>query len=113
MLLLAGSGAILPQLSALCPRPRAGEIVVCADAEARRSPWRLPLPPPPVDGAAHGASVSRERNALIAPDNASSGSCSSVGPGGWTGCRYRDFKRNVEQAAGQRDARGRIFVSPR
>jgi hypothetical protein len=112
-LLLAGGGGILPQLSALCPKPLPGEILVCADGESPRSSWRVAPGAPPIEGASNTASVSRERNALIAADNASSGSCSSVGTGGWTGCRHREFKRNVEQAAGQRDFRGRIFVQPR
>ena len=106
-LLLIGQAAIPPKLSALCPKGEPGEIVVCADPEPRKSPFRLPLPSAPVFGTRGTASVSRERNALIEPGPGGIGSCSTAGAGGWTGCSYRDFKRNVEQAAGGSDPRGR------
>ncbi len=112
--LLLAAPAVPPSLSALCPKAVPGEIVVCADGEPPKSPWRLPEPPPRAFGSRGSESVSRERNALIEPANVSSGSCSTVGPGGWTGCRYRDFKRSVEQAAGSRDPRGRLYeAAPR
>ncbi|KPF60086.1 hypothetical protein IP88_16235 [alpha proteobacterium AAP81b] len=70
----------------------------------------MPCGNEPIVGARGTASVSRERNALIEPDNASLGRRSGIGPGGCTGCRYRDFKRNVEQVAGAGDSRRRIFA---
>lgn len=101
--------AIPPRLSALCPKGEPGEIVVCADPDPPKSPYRLPLPTLPEVGARGTASVSRERNALLEPGPGGIGSCSTAGAGGWTGCSYGDFKRNVEQAAGGSDPRGRVY----
>lgn len=108
-LLAGGAAAEVPaSLSVLCPKAAPSEIVVCADGEPPASPYRLPLPVDPVAGDRNLVAVSRERNALIEPDAGGTGSCSASGAGGWTGCQYRSFKQNVQQAAGSRDVRGRI-----
>lgn len=109
--LLAGPGLaqIPPSLSALCPKPLPGEIVVCADEEPPKSPYRLPLPVPLVEGSRETISPSRERNALLDYDLGGTGSCSTVGPGGWTGCKYQDHRRAAEQRAKAKDPRGHLF----
>jgi hypothetical protein len=47
-------------------------------------------------------SVSRERNALMEPGaRTGTGSCSTVGPGGFTGCMARHFDRQIDQYGGR------------
>lgn len=80
--------------SELC-RPTEGtdEIVVCAqrsEDEAYRLP---PQARGPVPGSRTVRSVSAERNALFDYDAGGIGSCSTVGPGGGTGCTLRSIKR--------------------
>lgn len=112
--LLAAPAAaqIPPSLSALCPKPLPGEIVVCADQEPQKSPYRLPLPVPLEEGSRETISPSRERNALFDYDLGGIASCSTVGPGGWTGCKYREHNRAVEQRGMAKDPRGHLFEQP-
>ena len=109
--LLAAPAAaqIPPILSALCPKPLPGEIVVCADLEPPKSPYRLPLPVPLVEGSRETISPSRERNALFDYDFGGIGSCSTTGAGGGTGCHHRNHMHGVEQRAKARDPRGHLF----
>ncbi len=100
---------VSPQLSALCPKPKPGEIVVCADQEPPKSPYRLPLPVPLEEGSRETISPSRERNALLDYDIGGTGSCSTVGAGGWTGCSYREHRHAAEQRAMSKDGRGHLF----
>lgn len=97
-------------LSALCPEPKPGEIVVCADGEPAPSPYRAPFKPGPVVGSRNSVSVSRERNSLVELGmDGGGGSCSAVGAAGMYGCQFRDHRRWVEQSANSKDNRGRIF----
>ncbi len=81
-----------------CRRPETGEIVVCGTNE--RSPYRLQPVPERFDPEAGVDSVSRERNALQEGGEAGIGSCSTVGPGGGSGCMTGNWKRKREQKAG-------------
>ncbi len=94
------------QLQALTPRivrycasesrralERGDEIVVCAEA---RSPYRL-APSERFDPAGPADSVSRERHRLYEHGESGTGSCSTVGPGGWTGCMSKRWKDAREQ----------------
>ena len=108
-LALQAAALLPPGWSALCPKPEPGEVVVCADREPPAAKWRLPMAFPREFGERGTASVSRERNALLGPDVGTIGNCNNVGPGGWTGCSYQSFKQNVQQAAGSRDPRGRVY----
>lgn len=101
--------AVSPLLSSRCPRSGADEITVCADPEPRQSPYRLPLAQPPEAGTKAATSVGRERNGLFDYDAGGSGLCSSVGPGGASGCAFKQFKRNVQQRANAADPRGRLY----
>jgi len=87
-----------------CARARGGdEILVCGRRDEPRSRYRLPVEPDQgFDPGAGVASVSRERSALMgAPrGGAGIGSCSTVGPGGYTGCMANDFHRDIEQYGG-------------
>jgi len=107
----SGTAALLPRgWSALCPpKTRPDEIVVCTNRDPPPSPYRAPIALPRPFGARGTASVSAERNRLLGPDTSSIGSCSAVGPSGAFGCRYQSFKDNVNQAAGSRDPRGRVY----
>ena len=75
----------------------ATEIVICGKP-LERSPYRLPPqqhrgfdPEGPV------MSVSRERNALLEHGDTGIHSCSTTGPGGWTGCDLKVIKRAEQQ----------------
>lgn len=100
-----------PGWSVACPpRSTADEIVVCANRDPPPSPWRAPLPVRRSFGERGTASVSAERNRLLGPDVGTAGTCSGTwGPGGAFGCKYNEFKANVNQAAGSRDPRGRVY----
>ncbi len=102
-----------PSLSALCPKARPGEIVVCADPDPPKSPYRLPLPVERDPGDPRNVSVSRERNALFDYDAGGIGSCSTSGAGGSSGCGFQRHKRWVEQRANARDPRGQVFNDPK
>jgi hypothetical protein len=109
LILLVLAAVIPPSLSALCPKAKPGEIIVCADADPPKSPYRLPLEMPPERGSKNSISVSRERNALIEPDAGGIGSCGAAGAGGMSGCGLQAHKRWVEQRAGARSGAGRIY----
>ena len=70
------------------------EVVVCARRE--RSPYRLPERKT-FDPSGDMQSVMRERQAWAEEGDAGIGSCSAVGPGGWTGCMVKDWKRQRDQ----------------
>jgi len=97
-------------LSALCPKPKPGEILVCADGELAPSPYRAPIKPGPEVGDKTSISVSRERNALVELGmDGGGGSCSTAGAMGMYGCQFQEHRRWVEQSANSKDKRGRIF----
>lgn len=106
----SGTAAMLPPAwSALCPpKSRPDEIVVCATRDPA-SPYRAPLPGPRTFGERGTASPSAERNQLLGPIVGTIGNCSTWGPGGLYGCGFKEFKENVNQAAGSRDPRGRLY----
>ncbi|HEX9931506.1 MAG TPA: hypothetical protein VGB08_01550 [Allosphingosinicella sp.] len=76
----------------------AEEIVVCGPSS--RSPYRLMPPPEGFDPRGGIDGVSRERHRLIDVGAAGIHSCSTVGPGGWTGCDLRRWREAHEQRAG-------------
>ena len=77
------------------------EIVVCGRREQPRSPYRLPEPPPRFDAGEGTASVSRERHSLYEHGDTGIHSCSTVGPGGYTGCTFKKWKDGYEQWGGK------------
>jgi hypothetical protein len=79
----------------------AEEIVVCGRRGGRRSPYRLPEPPPRFDAGEGTASVSRERHGLYEHGDTGIHSCSTVGPGGYTGCTFKKWKEGYEQWGGK------------
>ena len=74
------------------------EVVVCGRPE--RSPFRLPPSADRFDPDGPIDSVSRERHRLIDHGAFGIGSCSTVGPGGWTGCDLIKWKQEHEQKDG-------------
>ena len=112
---VTGTASLMPPgWSVLCPpKTRPDEIVVCADRAPQPSPYRAPLPVRREFGGRGTASVSAERNRLLGPDMGTIGTCSAWGAGGAFGCRHQHFKDNVNQAAGVRDPRGRVYAEPR
>lgn len=72
------------------------ELVVCG-RRVEPDRYRLPIRPERFDPGGTVDSVSRERHRLYEVGDAGIGSCSTVGPGGWTGCAFKKFKADVEQ----------------
>jgi hypothetical protein len=102
----AQSGFVLPRTELLrpnCERARDDEIVVCGrGVEEPRSRYRLPEEPDRgFDPAGTVDSVSRERNRLMEPGAAGTGSCSPAGSGGWSGCMANDFRNQIDQYGGR------------
>ena len=115
VLAAAGTASLMPpDWSVLCPpKSRPDEIVVCADREPAQSPYRAPLPVLRDIGERGTASVSAERNTLLGPDVGTAGTCSGTwGPAVPFGCKYNEFKNNVNQAAGSSDPRGWLYREP-
>jgi hypothetical protein len=95
--------AILPTIDKPCLNTEEN-IVVCGRRVPGRSPYRLPEPPPRFDAGEGTASASRERNSLLEHGDTGIHSCSTVGPGGYTGCTFKAWKQSDEQWGGK--ARG-------
>ncbi|MFN3944136.1 MAG: hypothetical protein ACK4K7_04315 [Allosphingosinicella sp.] len=93
-----GSPPAMVPLARDCAAPGTDDIVVCAGREPN-SPYRLPPQPDGFDPFGTVESVSRERNRLIDVGAEGTGSCSTVGVGGWTGCGAIAFKQRIEQQA--------------
>jgi hypothetical protein len=70
------------------------EIIICANPREQQR-YRLRRQAWDPNGAT--PSVSRERHSLYEQGDAGIGSCSTVGPGGWTGCALRSWKAAREQ----------------
>jgi hypothetical protein len=92
--------AILPVIEKPCSKTEE-DIVVCGRREQPRSPYRLPEPPPRFDAGDGTASVSRERHGLYEQGATGIHSCSTVGPGGYTGCTFKQWKDGYEQWGGK------------
>lgn len=88
-------------------RQRADDIVVCG-TRGERSPYRLPPQHEGFDPEGSVPSVARERHKLYEVGETGIGSCSNVGPGGWTGCQFKTWKEGRQQRAGK----GTISVGP-
>jgi hypothetical protein len=84
-----------------CATPRPGEEVVVCGRRDERSPYRLPELQEGFDWRGDVDSVSRERHSLYEMGAFGIGSCSTVGPGGWTGCDFIKWKAEKEQRAGR------------
>ena len=72
------------------------EVVVCGRRNERER-YRLPIRNQGFDKDGAVESVSRERHRLYEVGDSGIGSCSTVGPGGWTGCFHKWVKARREQ----------------
>jgi len=72
------------------------EVVVCG-RRGERELYRLPIRNQGFDKDGTVDSVSRERHRLYEVGDSGIGSCSTVGPGGWTGCFHQWVKARREQ----------------
>lgn len=70
------------------------EVLVCG--RRGRSPYRLPEREA-FDPDGDMPSVMRERTAWIEEGDVGTQSCGPVGPGGWTGCMVKQWKRQRDQ----------------
>lgn len=91
--------SILEQLNACPPSESPDEIVVCGRRDDDR--YRLPIRDQHFDPDGPQDSVARERGRLLEGGEAGIGSCSTVGPGGYTGCFAQAIKRRQQQQAGR------------
>jgi hypothetical protein len=101
-----------PSLSALCPKARPGEFVVCAEVDPPKSRYRLPLPMERDPGDPRNTSVSAERNGLFDHDSGGIGSCFAANNAAGSGCSALKHRRWTEQRANAKDPRGRLWDRP-
>jgi hypothetical protein len=102
--------AAAPRIVPPC-NERGEEIVVCGE-RITNQPYRLP--PQQSEGFDPWGgtdSVSRERNKLLGPGPAGNGSCTVVGPGGWTGCDIAVIKQAEQQGKRVGIGSGRASVA--
>jgi hypothetical protein len=93
-----------------CPaQETSGEIVVCGKGTGR-SPYRLAPAPEGFDPHGDMDSVSRERHRLFEVGASGIGSCSTSGPGGWTGCDLIKWKDQYEQRARSKPQEHGVFL---
>ena len=96
--------------ASIAPCPTTGEITVCATREPDgRSRYLPPIPFAYAPGDPRAQSGSAARNGLFDYDGGGLGTCSNVGPGGFTGCGFQRHKRWALQKAGAADGRGPLF----
>ena len=72
------------------------EIVVCGSREQQRR-YQVTDPDAPFDIRGSVPSVATERMEWIEEGDVGIQSCSAVGPGGWTGCALKAFKKRRKQ----------------
>jgi hypothetical protein len=91
-----------PFTASACPRNRAppDDITVCGRHDPGNG-YRLPPAPEGFDPGGTIDSVSRERHRMLDVGAVGTQSCSAVGPGGWTGCEFNDWRHADEQWAGR------------
>jgi hypothetical protein len=101
-------------LAAQACQPDPDDITVCGRRN-RGDGYRVPPPPDGFDPGGTVDSVSRERHRMLDVGAVGTQSCSAVGPGGWTGCVFNDWRRADEQWAGRNHGhwpRARLHVGP-
>jgi len=80
-----------------CDREARGDEIVVCGRRNETERFRLPIRPDGFDKRGPIDSVSRERHRLIQEGDEGIGSCSTIGPGGYTGCFHRNTKRRCQQ----------------
>ena len=80
-----------------CRAPAAkDEVLVCGRRDARKR-YQVTDPRAPFDPAGNVESVPRERARWVEELETGIGSCSPVGPEGFTGCTLKQFKHQRQQ----------------
>lgn len=72
------------------------EVLVCGRRNARDR-YQVTDPHAAFDPNGPVASVATERSRWVEEGDTGIGSCSAVGPGGFTGCKLKEWKRNRQQ----------------
>jgi hypothetical protein len=108
----AAAAPAAPTIVPDCTRQQTQDILVCARRGAR-SPYRLPPQPEGFDPDGAMASVSRERHRLYEVGQTGIGSCTNVGPGGWTGCDFLHWRDEHHQRDGNGPVAIRVGVTKR
>ena len=80
-------------------REQRDEVVVCGRRDAQRR-YQVTDPDAPFDPSGPVDSVARERSRWVEEGDVGIQSCSAVGPGGWTGCAVKQWKRARQQHKG-------------
>jgi hypothetical protein len=94
-----------PATSRICPPGASRDDITVCGRRNDGAGYRLPAPDR-FDPAGPVDSVSRERHRLLDVGAVGTGSCSTVGPGGWTGCMFNDWRHADEQYAGRNHGHG-------
>nr|WP_294849744.1 hypothetical protein [uncultured Sphingomonas sp.] len=82
-----------------CRTRNSKDIVVCGQRK-RNEKYRMPGRDAPFDPDAETSeSVMRERMKWTEGGEAGPGSCSAIGPGGWTGCLLKTWREKDQQSA--------------
>jgi len=71
-------------------------VTVCGRREQQRR-YQVTDPAAPYDPKGPVKGVMRERMGWISEGDTGPGSCSGVGPGGWTGCGAKAFRQRLQQ----------------
>jgi hypothetical protein len=72
------------------------EVLVCGRRDTQRR-YQVTDPDAPFDPAGNVDSVASERGKWIAEGDTGPGSCGPVGPGGWTGCKLKEWRKIRQQ----------------
>ena len=80
-----------------CRQVDSDEILVCGRRKVNER-YRMPDRDAPFDPEGETESVMRERMSWAEGGEAGIGSCGPVGPGGWTGCKTREWERERQQS---------------
>lgn len=95
-----------------CKAQGTQDIVVCGQ-RGERSPFRLPPQREGFDPDGAMPSVARERHRLYEVGDTGIGSCTNVGPGGWTGCQFLYWRDQHHQRDGNGPVAVRVGVTKR
>lgn len=77
-------------------------IVVCGVRRhsGKTGPYRITIPDDGFDVKGNARSVASERSRWVSGGASGTGSCSAVGPGGWTGCLVQGWRQQRQQRGG-------------
>jgi hypothetical protein len=75
------------------------DIVVCGNRR-NADRYRVTDPKAPFDVGGNQESVARERAKWVEDGDIGIQSCSPVGPGGWTGCMLKEWRKDRQQRGG-------------